>query len=107
MKVKTSVTRSEDVPKQLDDVLGRGGNRSEFIEESLRLRLRDLRRAKRNARDAAICARMAADPEVPREHEEMLEFQEDLWNEETCTESLSPLETREATESSSSSAAGA
>lgn len=79
MKVKTSVTLSEDVLKQLDAALGARGNRSEFIEETLKRRLRDIRRAERDARDAAIYARMAADPEVQREIEETHSFAVPWW----------------------------
>jgi len=56
MKVKTSVTLSEELLLQLDQILGKDGNRSQFIEESLRQRLREMRRAERNARDAEIYA---------------------------------------------------
>ncbi len=56
MKVKTSVTLSEELLEKLQARIGARGNRSEFIEEAVQIRLRDLRRAERGARDAAIYA---------------------------------------------------
>lgn len=74
MKIKTSVSLSEDILREVDERIGSAGNRSEFLEEAVRIRLRDIRRAERNAKDAAIYARMAADPEMQREAEENLKF---------------------------------
>lgn len=100
MKVKTSVTLSEDVLREIDELLGTPGKRSEFLEEAVRARLREIRRTARGARDIAIYERLASDEEFHRDVEENLELQEDLWNAENCTESLDPLETHEAIGSS-------
>lgn len=67
MKVKTSVSLSEELLRQLDEIVGEGGNRSQFIEAALKQRLREIRRAERNARDAAIYASLT--PEQIAEHE--------------------------------------
>lgn len=100
MKVKTSVTLSEELLESLQERLGPKGNRSEFIEEAIRHRLRDLRRAERDARDAVIYERMANDPELRKEILDNLDLQEELWNAENCTESLDPLGIPAATGSS-------
>lgn len=36
MKVKTSITLSEDLIKEIDTLLGQSGNRSAFVEQVLR-----------------------------------------------------------------------
>jgi len=80
MKVKTSVTLSEDVLQRLQEQLGPGGNRSEFIEEAVRQRLRDIRRAERDARDRAIYERMAADAQIQAEVLDNLELAVPWWD---------------------------
>lgn len=79
MKVKTSVTLSEDVLQRLREQLGPGGNRLEFIEEAVRQRLRDIRRAERDARDRAIYERMAADAQIQAEVLDNLELAVPWW----------------------------
>lgn len=54
MKVKTSITLSEDVLQAVDDLSGQAQNRSEFIEAALRVYIADKRRQARDARDLAI-----------------------------------------------------
>ena len=54
MKVKTSVTLSEDLLAQLDRLLVRGGSRSAVLEEALREYLANRKRRKRDARDLEI-----------------------------------------------------
>ncbi len=56
MKVKTSVSLSEELLAAIDETVGAGGNRSEFIENALRRRIREIRRAERNARDREVFA---------------------------------------------------
>ncbi|MCL4240440.1 MAG: ribbon-helix-helix protein, CopG family [Dehalococcoidia bacterium] len=56
MKVKTSVSLSEELLAAIDETIGAGGNRSQFIEKALRQQLREIRRAQRNARDREIYA---------------------------------------------------
>lgn len=79
MKVKTSVSLSDSLLRDLDDRLGDAGNRSEFIESVLREKLRDLRRSERAARDVEIYNRMADDPEIQREIEETMELAIPWW----------------------------
>jgi len=71
MKVKTSVSLSEELLAAIDATLGDGGNRSAFIEKAVRGRLREIRRAERNARDREVYARLASDPQHQREVEEV------------------------------------
>lgn len=94
------MTLSEELLRQIDEQIGSSGSRSGFLEEAVRLRLRDIRRAERGARDIAIYERLANEKALNREIEDNLDLQEDLWNEENCTESLEPLVTHEITESS-------
>jgi len=54
MKVKTSVTLSEDLLAQLDRLLIHGGSRSAVLEEALREYLANRKRRKRDARDLEI-----------------------------------------------------
>ena len=49
MKVKTSITLSEDLVKEIDTLLGQSGNRSAFVEQVLR----DFLTAKAQRFDAA------------------------------------------------------
>lgn len=62
MKVKTSVTLSEELLKRID--CRAEGNRSEWIERIVRAHLRDLERAERDASDAAVFARLAESGEA-------------------------------------------
>jgi Arc/MetJ-type ribon-helix-helix transcriptional regulator len=71
MKVKTSVSLSAELLAAIDEAVGTGGNRSEFIEKALRRQLREIRRAERNARDSEIYARLASDPQHQGEVEEV------------------------------------
>jgi metal-responsive CopG/Arc/MetJ family transcriptional regulator len=57
MKVKTSVTLSEDVLREIDHRAA--GNRSEWIERVVRSHLQKLDRAEKDASDAATFARLA------------------------------------------------
>jgi len=56
MKIKTSVTLSPDILKQIDAEASEGSNRSQFIEQVLANYFRQQRRDARNAKDAAIYA---------------------------------------------------
>lgn len=71
MKVKTSVSLSKELLAAIDQAVGPGGNRSDFIEKALRRQLREIRRARRNARDREIYERMEHDPGHQRETEEV------------------------------------
>jgi metal-responsive CopG/Arc/MetJ family transcriptional regulator len=54
MKVKTSVTLSDDLLKSIDEQSGPQKNRSEFIEKALRIYIGQLIRDRQNARDFEI-----------------------------------------------------
>ena len=59
MKVKTSITLSEDVLKAVNKLSEGYKNRSEFIEVALRTFIAQTLRDKRNARDLEIINRRA------------------------------------------------
>jgi metal-responsive CopG/Arc/MetJ family transcriptional regulator len=79
VKVKTSVTLSEKLLAAIDEVAGPGCNRSAVLEEAATEWVRRKRGEEREAKDMAIYARMAADPELQREIEETLELQPPWW----------------------------
>ncbi|MGB7291641.1 MAG: ribbon-helix-helix domain-containing protein [Thermodesulfobacteriota bacterium] len=54
MKVKTSITLSEDIIEAIDQWSTRFKNRSEFIESALRAYMAKLIRDEQNAKDLAI-----------------------------------------------------
>jgi metal-responsive CopG/Arc/MetJ family transcriptional regulator len=54
MKVKTSITLSEDLLKAVDEYARAYNNRSEFIEEAVRVFIRQLIRRQQDARDLEI-----------------------------------------------------
>jgi metal-responsive CopG/Arc/MetJ family transcriptional regulator len=59
MKVKTSVTLSDDLLKAIDEYSGPHKNRSEFIEKALRNYISWVIRERQNARDLEIINRKA------------------------------------------------
>ncbi len=59
MKVKTSVTLSEDLLRAIDEQAKPESNRSEYIESVLRSHLRRIARERQNARDQEIINQMA------------------------------------------------
>ena len=59
MKIKTSITLSEDVVKAIDKLSGQSKNRSEFIETAVRAYIAQMIRKERNARDLEIINRHA------------------------------------------------
>ncbi len=59
MKVKTSITLSKDLLKEIDEYAGKYNNRSEFIEEAVRAFIRQLIRKQQDARDLEIINRRA------------------------------------------------
>jgi len=73
MKVKTSVTLSESVLAEVDQLLGVSGNRSALMEQALREFLANRRRRKRNAQDLEILNDHAR--ALNREAEDVLEYQ--------------------------------
>ena len=59
MKVKASITLSEDLLKAIDKLAGPHHNRSEFIERALRTYIAQMARQAQNAKDLAIINRRA------------------------------------------------
>ena len=76
MKVKTSITLSENVLKAIDEYAGEYGNRSEFIEEAVRAFVRQLIRRQQDARDLEIINRRA--DHLNQEAKDVLAYQVDL-----------------------------
>lgn len=54
MKVKTSITLSEDLLEAIDQRSGRFKNRSDFIEAAVRAYITQIIRNEQNAKDLAI-----------------------------------------------------
>ena len=73
MKVKTSITLSEDVVEAVDELAGESGNRSEFIEAALRSYIAQMKRDEQNRRDLEIINLRHA--RLSREAEDVLAFQ--------------------------------
>ncbi len=59
MKVKTSITLSEDLLKAVDELSGQYKNRSEFVETALRSFIVQMIRNEQNAKDLEIINRRA------------------------------------------------
>ncbi len=76
MKVKTSVTLSEDLLKAVDEHSGPGRSRSEFIEAALRAFIAQLLREERDARDLEIINRKA--DRLNEEAADVLAYQVDV-----------------------------
>ncbi len=76
MKVKTSLSLSEEVVARLDRLAGPGVSRSAFIEQILRDFIEGRATARRDARDAAAINRHAA--ALNNEMEDALSFQSGL-----------------------------
>ncbi len=76
MKIKTSITLSEDLLKAIDEYTGEYKNRSEFIEEAVRAFIRQLIRRKQDARDLAIINQRA--DYLNQEAADVLTYQVDL-----------------------------
>ncbi len=73
MKVKTSITLSEDVVEAVDELAGEVGNRSEVIETALRSYIAQKKRDEQNSRDLKIINRRHA--RLNREAEAVMAFQ--------------------------------
>ena len=76
MKVKTSITLSEDLLEQLDELAGEIGSRSAVLEEALREFLMNRKRRQRDARDLRILN--AHSEELNREARDVLEYQVEM-----------------------------
>ncbi len=74
MKIKTSITLSEDLLREIDArVEARGRSRSEFIEEAVRAFLAEADRLTLQAREAALLREHAA--ALNAEMADVLEYQ--------------------------------
>jgi Arc/MetJ-type ribon-helix-helix transcriptional regulator len=73
MKVKTSITLSEDLVSAIDERAGDFKNRSDFIEAAVRAFLAQQIREERDAKDRAILERHA--DRLNAEAEDVLAFQ--------------------------------
>ena len=73
MKLKTSITLSDDLVKAIDQQSGPHGNRSEFIETAVRTYIRHILREQQNAKDLAIINRQAE--RLNKEASDVLSFQ--------------------------------
>lgn len=73
MKVKTSITLSKNLIKEIDTVITKTGNRSLFIEEAIKNYLTLQKRIKRNNNDIEILNRMA--DELNSEADDILSYQ--------------------------------
>ena len=76
MKLKTSITLSEDIVKRLDRATRRGENRSQAIERLLRERLEAEARRVADSKDLALIDEHAA--ELNAEAEDVLAYQTEL-----------------------------
>ena len=76
MKVKTSITLSEDLLKAIDKYTGEYKNRSEFIEEAVRTFIIQLIRRQQDARDLEIINQHA--DYLNREAADVLTYQVNL-----------------------------
>ena len=75
MKVKTSITLSQDILKEIDELLVDSGNRSIFIEEAVRDYIERNKRDTRNRSDLELINNCAE--ELNKEAEDVLTFQVD------------------------------
>lgn len=73
MKVKTSITLSEDILLAIDQILGKSKSRSAFIEYALRDYLRKRSKTLRNEKDLEILNRNSK--RLNREAEDVLTYQ--------------------------------
>ena len=73
MKIKTSITISDDVLKDVDNFSKPSLNRSEFIESAVRRFIEHLKRERRNAEDLKIINRRAR--RLNKEAADVLKFQ--------------------------------
>ena len=74
MKIKTSITLSEDLVYRLDRLVGPGGNRSAVLERALEEYLTEQERRRRDERDLEILDRDAK--KLNREAGDVLGYQD-------------------------------
>jgi Arc/MetJ-type ribon-helix-helix transcriptional regulator len=93
MKVKTSVTISQELLDEMDGRVSQRG-RSHFVETAVREHLRSLRRAELNERDIEILNQLADDPDNQRELEAILADAVPWWELGDDVELLPEVEAR-------------
>ena len=76
MKIKTSITISEEILSSVDKYTGEKKNRSEFIEKAIRNYINQLIREEQNAKDLEILNSNAE--RLNQEAEEVLMYQVEL-----------------------------
>ena len=76
MKIKTSITLSDDILKAIDQEIGETENRSSFIEKGMRFYLEKKAKEIRDARDLEIINRCS--DRLNTEAEDVLTYQVDL-----------------------------
>ncbi len=76
MKIKTSITLSEEILKEVDKLSGRYGNRSILIEQAVREFLAAGAKRRRDLRDIEILNRRA--DALNKEAKDVLSYQVDL-----------------------------
>jgi metal-responsive CopG/Arc/MetJ family transcriptional regulator len=76
MKMKTSITLSEDIVKYIDASAGDSQTRSEFIENALRDFIAKQQQKERDLKDLAIINRRAN--KLNKEAEDVLSYQAEL-----------------------------
>ena len=76
MKVKTSITLSEDLLKAIDEHTGEYKNRSEFIEDAVRAFVMKLIHRQQDSKDLEIINQHA--DSLNREASDVLSYQADL-----------------------------
>lgn len=76
MKVKTSITLSEDIVKYIDVSAGNTQTRSEFIENALRDFIAKQQQKERDLKDLSIINRRAE--KLNKEAEDVLSYQVEL-----------------------------
>ena len=76
MKIKTSITLSEDLIREIDELSGRFGNRSALIEKAIRDFLTADAKRRRDLQDIEIINRRA--DALNKEAEDVLSYQVDV-----------------------------
>lgn len=76
MKIKTSITLSDELIKDIDEIFGKTRNRSEFIENVLRDFIRKRAQKKRDLKDIDILNKKA--DTLNEEAEDVLSYQVNL-----------------------------
>jgi metal-responsive CopG/Arc/MetJ family transcriptional regulator len=76
MKVKTSITLSEELIQSIDELFGRQKNRSEFIERAVGDYIKRQTEEKRDLKDLDILNKKA--DKLNREAADVLQYQIDL-----------------------------